>query len=97
MKHELKIWPQYYHRVKDGSKTFEIRKNDRDFQVGDTVILIYFDPEFIFPNPLFTEHEMRISWNRDFKPLGPYKIGYIFKLEDDRVIFSILPILNDDN
>ena len=37
--HELKILPQYFKAVQDGSKTFEIRKNDRGFKVGDTLVL----------------------------------------------------------
>jgi hypothetical protein len=37
--HELKLWPQYFQAVKDGLKTFEIRKNDREFTVGDEVVL----------------------------------------------------------
>jgi len=45
MKHELKIWPQYYCRVVDGSKTFEVRKNDRGFQPGDEVTLREWNPK----------------------------------------------------
>ena len=37
--HELKIWPVYFMDVKDGLKTFEVRKNDRDFWEGDTLRL----------------------------------------------------------
>lgn len=37
--HHLKIAPEYYNQVRLGVKTFEIRKNDRDFQVGDTLLL----------------------------------------------------------
>lgn len=43
--HELKTWPHYFAAVRAGTKTFEIRKNDRDFVVGDTLILQEFDPE----------------------------------------------------
>jgi len=38
-KHELKIAPQYFQAVWDDKKTFEVRKNDRDFRVGDMLIL----------------------------------------------------------
>jgi hypothetical protein len=37
--HELKTWPEYYASVESGEKTFEVRKNDRCFQVGDILHL----------------------------------------------------------
>lgn len=37
--HQLKILPQYFQAVSIGDKTFEIRKNDRDFKVGDNIAL----------------------------------------------------------
>lgn len=37
--HELKIMPEYYEAVVSGKKTFEIRYNDRDYNVGDLLIL----------------------------------------------------------
>jgi ASC-1-like (ASCH) protein len=43
--HTLKILPEYYRAVMDGRKTFEVRKNDRDFRVGDTLSLEQYDPE----------------------------------------------------
>ncbi len=37
--HTLKILPQYFEPVLDGSKTFEIRLDDRGFQKGDAIML----------------------------------------------------------
>lgn len=38
--HELKTWPVYFDAVKRGEKTFEVRRDDRGFQKGDTVRLL---------------------------------------------------------
>ncbi len=37
--HNLKLHDRYYDAVKYGFKRFEIRKNDRDFRVGDILVL----------------------------------------------------------
>jgi ribosomal protein S17 len=42
--HSLKTWPEYFKAVIRGEKTFEIRKNDRNYQVGDTLELKEYDP-----------------------------------------------------
>lgn len=38
--HELKIKEKYYQKVLCGIKTFELRKNDRDYQIGDLINFI---------------------------------------------------------
>ncbi|WP_184722622.1 ASCH/PUA domain-containing protein [Caulobacter sp.] len=43
-RHELKTWPKYFAAVRSGQKRFEIRRNDRDFKVGDILVLSEFDP-----------------------------------------------------
>ncbi|GKQ96004.1 ASCH/PUA domain-containing protein [Aeromonas hydrophila] len=69
MKHELKIKPEYFAAVVNGEKTFEIRNNaDRNFQVGDTLILKSWDGEF---NGNFVERT--ISYITDFEQ----KPGYV--------------------
>jgi hypothetical protein len=37
--HNLKTLPRYYEPAALGLKTFEVRKNDRNFKVGDSVTL----------------------------------------------------------
>ncbi len=37
--HDLKILPDFFYDVMHGLKDFEVRKNDRDFAVGDQVLL----------------------------------------------------------
>ena len=39
MIHKLKIQQQYFEAVFKGLKTFELRKDDRKFQVGDWILL----------------------------------------------------------
>ena len=85
MKHELKIWPQYYSRVADGSKTFEIRENDRGFQQGDSVLLREFDPAPINPT---TKSSKGYTDSQALE----FKVGYIHVLDSSRVVFSLLPI-----
>lgn len=46
--HELKIQPVYFEKVYDRTKTFEVRKNDRDFKSGDTVSLNEWSPDMGF-------------------------------------------------
>lgn len=41
--HDLKTLPVYFDAVERGEKTFEIRRDDRGFQKGDTVRLFRLD------------------------------------------------------
>lgn len=43
MIHELKIDPEYFSAVRSGKKRFELRRNDRNFQVGDYLALNEYD------------------------------------------------------
>ena len=37
--HDLKVWPEFFAALWDNTKSFEWRKDDRDYRVGDTLIL----------------------------------------------------------
>src|SRR5262249_5333552 len=41
--HELKSWPDFFESLFNGSKTFDLRLNDRDYQVGDVLHLREWD------------------------------------------------------
>ena len=39
MTHDLKIWPEFFQPLLSGEKPFELRKDDRGFRAGDTLLL----------------------------------------------------------
>lgn len=43
--HYLKLWPSHFAKVAEGRKKAELRRNDRDFQLGDTLVLCEWEPE----------------------------------------------------
>lgn len=79
MRHELKIHPQYFKAVESGRKYWEIRKNDRDFKVGDEVLLREWDNTEYSGKEILAE----ITYMLDDKFAG---------LAEGYVVFSIKPI-----
>lgn len=73
--HELKTWPLYFQAVVRGEKTFEIRRNDRDFTVGDVVRLREFGLHVSDPDGRYTGAicERRIVYKTGFEQ----KPGYV--------------------
>lgn len=43
MTHVLKIYPEFFDDVKFGRKTFEVRKFDRNYKLGDVLVLKDYD------------------------------------------------------
>ena len=82
--HELKIRHEYLIDVSLGTKTFELRKNDRDYQVGDLI-------RFIDITKDYTEND--VEPNIDENTL--YRITYVLKnvpnygLDKDYCILAI--------
>lgn len=77
--HDLKTWPEYFAEIANGNKTFELRKNDRDFESGDLLVLQEWNPE----TREYTGREIT------------KKVGYLlqgeFGLPDDICVMSLLP------
>lgn len=46
VEHKVKSWPSFFEATLSGAKTHDVRRmRDRDYQVGDTLRLMEFDPE----------------------------------------------------
>ena len=87
--HELKTWPKYFHEVKSGVKKFEIRKFDRDFRVGDELILREFVPENYYEDQTEKEYFTgNICHRRIDYLLSDSKFG----IQEGYVVLGISPV-----
>ncbi|WP_369198205.1 DUF3850 domain-containing protein [Mycobacterium marseillense] len=43
--HELKSWSRFFRPIVAGERTHELRRNDRDYRVGDRLLLREYDPD----------------------------------------------------
>lgn len=92
MKHIIKCWPQYFCRVADGSKTFEVRVNDRGYQPGDNVVLEEWDPTEIEKTQDTPQWQNRWMEARGYSGRKlEFSVGYVLPIDDKRVVFSLLP------
>lgn len=80
MIHELKTWPLFYKRIFTCQKNFEIRKDDRGFEINDRLNLKEFDP-------VTNEYTGRSC----FRTITYILRGGEFGLESGYVIMSIEP------
>lgn len=60
--HDLKVWPEYFNDLSKNRKPFELRRQDRDYRVGDYLRL--------------TPHEPRMP-KTDFGKSAILKVTYI--------------------
>jgi hypothetical protein len=49
--HYLKTWPVFYGSVALGKKSFEVRNDDREFEEGDILVLLEWDPKLAAEHP----------------------------------------------
>jgi len=73
--HELKTISPAFQAIISGEKSFEIRENDRNFQVGDVLLLIEVEPTPSGIHQVYTGKmkEVKITYITDFK----LKDGYV--------------------
>lgn len=79
--HELKCWPRYFEAMVAGNKRFELRRNDRGFEVGDTLYFREWDPKA-------HRYTGRVAW---------YRVTYLLAgtehLADGFCAMSVEPVL----
>jgi hypothetical protein len=78
--HYLKTWTPFFKDVQNGIKNFEVRENDRDYEVGDTLILEDFEP---------TKEKYTGAW---VPKLVTYKLDDIRFVKEGYVILGMVDI-----
>ena len=59
--HELKCWPEPFEAIRSGAKTYEIREAiDRDYQVGDELVLREWVPSLTLLSGKYTGRRERV-------------------------------------
>lgn len=95
--HALKTHPQYWDAVAAGQKLFEARKNDRFFQLGDTVELLRYDPSVTGG---YTDASGHRVYDATYAAKLRFRIGHIlqggnFGIEPGYCVFSLLPLTDE--
>ena len=81
--HRLKIWPSVFEDVRREVKTFELRKNDRGYAIGDCLVLDAWSPE----------RNAYVNDERSLIRLVTYVLhGGRFGLEEGYVALGIAPV-----
>lgn len=78
IEHELKTWQSYFHALVDGTKNFELRRDDRGFRPGDTLYL----RETEYGSGAYIGREVR------------RKITYVLRREEDLGLMDGFAILS---
>lgn len=78
MTHELKILPEYFEAVTSGRKRFEIRKNDRDYKVGDLLYLREWNADEFTGN----SYKAEVTYITDYAQKDGYVVLGIRGVED---------------
>lgn len=83
--HKLKSWPHFFTAVKENRKPFEVRKNDRAFQVGDELLLEEFVPKDYYED----QNEEYYTGNVCHRKITYILKGGEFGVDNDTVILGL--------
>lgn len=85
MKHEIKSKAKDFARLADGSKTFDIQSSREGYQAGDEITYFEYDDK-----PVNTTDD-KIKKGLTGQSLD-FKIGFVQIIDENSVVFSLLPI-----
>lgn len=87
MKHEIKVAPAYFARIREGQKTWETIAASAAIQPGDSVTVCEFDP---------TPRNATTHAPKGFTDSPPLEfIAGFCEFSDQRVTFALLPATKD--
>lgn len=86
MTHALKCWPKYFYRIYVGQKNFEVRKNDRHFEIGDILHIREFDP--------CLGRKGTLTGNFCFRKVTYIVHGGEFGIENGYCVMGLEPVVN---
>lgn len=87
--HQLKCWPEFFDAIAEGRKRHDLRRAyDRDFRVGDRLLLGEFDPRAA----TYTGRTQLVEVTYVTSALQPCALSEM-ALSPDFCILSIVPIL----
>jgi hypothetical protein len=89
--HELKCWPVPFAAMRDGSKRFEYRKDDRGYQVGD----VLWNREWEPPAHVSDQHRHGYTGRED-RYRVTYKLAGRFGVPDGYCVLGVEPLANHD-
>jgi Domain of unknown function (DUF3850) len=74
--HDLKCLPQFFALVAQGLKKFELRRDDRNYQPGDTLTLQEWDSTRGGPEESYTGNELDCCIDYVLRAVGGLETGY---------------------
>lgn len=83
--HDLKTWPKPFDAMRMGLKTFEFRLNDRNFEPGDYLRLMEYNPK-----------TRKYTGNEDLMRITYILHGGEFGVPDGYCIMSLRDLVNDE-
>jgi hypothetical protein len=83
--HELKSWPDFFGPIADGTRTFDLRLNDRKYAVGDVLRFREYDDR----KGTYTGREVQKLITSRLEGIGPGCIAPVRGLDRKYVILSL--------